>query len=100
MPSAEGRWSSPPTSRSRRRAVRARDLLHLRDADALCPFDAERVPAGLPDVRRLYEAIVRLHERAWRVPVGELLREVLERFPLAEIARATFRGEQAVANLD
>ena len=81
-------------------AVRDRDLLHLRDADALCPFDAERVPAGLPDVRRLYEAIVRLHERAWRVPVGELLREVLERFPLAEIARATFRGEQAVANLD
>src|SRR5439155_341668 len=81
-------------------AVRDRDLLHLRDADALCPLDADRVPHGLPDVRRLYQTIAQLHARAWRVPVGDLLAEVLERFPLAEIARATFRGEQAVANID
>src|SRR5207245_4281373 len=40
------------------------------------------------------------HARAWRVPVRELLAEVLERFPLAEIARATFRGDQAVANVE
>jgi len=81
-------------------AVRDRDLLHLRDAQALCPLDAARVPRGLPDVRRLYQAIAGLHARAWRVPVRELLAEVLERFPLAEIARATFRGDQAVANVE
>lgn len=81
-------------------AVRDRDLVHLRDAHALSPLDAERVPLALPDVRRLFDALAELHARARRLPVDDLLRDVLARFPLLAIARASFRGEQAVANVE
>src|SRR5439155_13933 len=67
-------------------AIRDRDLLHLRDADALCPFDAERVPRGLPDVRRLYKAkglefpvvvVPDLHRGPGDAAEGPILREWL-----------------------
>jgi ATP-dependent helicase/nuclease subunit A len=81
-------------------AVPDRELVRLREADALSPLDPDRVPATLPHVRRLYEAIALLHAEARRLPAVELLDAIVARFPVLAIARATPRGEQAVANVE
>jgi ATP-dependent helicase/nuclease subunit A len=80
-------------------AVSDRELVSLRDAGALSPLDGQNVPETLLHVRVLYDALARLHHRSRRIPARDLLREVLESVPVLEIARATFRGDQAVANV-
>jgi len=80
-------------------AVRDRELAELGAAGALCPFDRDRVPAALSHVGELYDLVVRLHDRSLRLPAVDFVREVIERIPILEIERATFRGDQAVANV-
>ncbi|MHC4607329.1 MAG: UvrD-helicase domain-containing protein [Planctomycetota bacterium] len=81
-------------------AVADRDLLHLRDAGALCPLDAAKVPEKQGHVRRLFEALADLHRLSRRLRTAELVRRALERLPLREVWAAGFRGEQAVANIE
>ncbi len=80
-------------------AARDVDLVALHTAGALCALDPERVPAELAHVRRLYERLLVLHERSRRVPTASLVREMLEVFPLIELARAGPRADQAAANV-
>jgi ATP-dependent helicase/nuclease subunit A len=80
-------------------AVADRDLVALRDAGALDVFARRQVPLHLAAVRRLYDTLLRLHEASRRVPVRDLIDATLEALPVLEVARATRRGEHAVANV-
>jgi ATP-dependent helicase/nuclease subunit A len=80
-------------------AVTDRQLVTLREAAALSPFHAGRVPADLPHVRSFYQRVEALYLRSARIPASELLAEILERFPVLPLAGATRRRDQAVANV-
>lgn len=81
-------------------AVSDRDLVRLVHAGALCPFDLEKVPDDLPRVRSIFGILRDLHARCRRLSVNELARAALVRLPLMEVWAATYRGEQAVSNLE
>ncbi|MGH7208193.1 MAG: UvrD-helicase domain-containing protein, partial [Nitrospiraceae bacterium] len=80
-----------------------RDLLALQQIEGLDYQQRERLSAwnhpqaGM--VRRLYERLAGLHQRAPLRPVPDAIDLIFERLPVLELAAASLHGEQAVANL-
>ena len=80
-----------------------RDLLALQQIEGLDYQKGERLSswshpqAGI--VRRLYERLAELHQRAPLRPVPDAIDLIFERLPVLELAAASLHGEQAVANL-
>ena len=78
-------------------------LVQLKELRALDYRDTERIltwksPHADP-IRRLYGVLTRLHERASRVPLPQVLDLIFQELPLLELAAASLHGEQAMANL-
>jgi ATP-dependent helicase/nuclease subunit A len=80
-----------------------RDLLDLRQREGLDYQQREWLStwnhpqAGM--VRRLYEGLAELHQRAPLRPVPDAIDLIFDRLPVLGLAAASLHGEQAVANL-
>lgn len=79
--------------------VRDRELLELARANALSPLQADGVPGSMPHVRRLYNLLLDLHKLSRRLDTDRFLDEIVSRIPVLAVEAATYRGEQAVANI-
>ena len=76
-------------------ALQEMNALDYRRVDRLSKWES---PHAAP-LRRLYEALARLHQDAPRCTLPEAVNLVFERLPVLELTAASLHGEQAVANL-
>ncbi|MDR4480415.1 MAG: UvrD-helicase domain-containing protein [Nitrospira sp.] len=75
--------------------LQERQALDYREVDRLADWTT---PHAEP-LRRLYGALLRLHEQAPRCPLPEALDLIFAQLPVLELAAASLHGEQATANL-